>query len=147
MNYDDIVKRLAPCGLDCSRCADYESGEIRQLSLKLGQLLNNYGRVAKMKADNNHIFGNYQHFEEILASFSRASCSGCRGNNVLCPIECRAKACHREKGVDFCFQCNEYPCGQQFTGPMRESWLRRNDRMKEIGAVEFYLEQKELPRY
>ncbi len=39
MNYEDVVRRLAPCGLGCSRCADYENGEIRELSLRLIQLL------------------------------------------------------------------------------------------------------------
>ncbi|MFZ5633410.1 MAG: DUF3795 domain-containing protein [Bacillota bacterium] len=147
MNYEDVLKHLAPCGLDCNRCADYENGEIKQLSLKLLQLLGNYRRVAKMKSEQKPEFNNYQQFEEMLASFSRASCSGCRGDNVLCFIVCQAKTCHREKGVDFCFQCDEYPCEKQFTGALRERWIQRNNRMKEIGAVQFYYEQLELPRY
>lgn len=147
MNYDQVVKRLAPCGLDCSRCADYESGEIRELSLKLAQLLAGYGRVAKMKEDKNPIFSSYPQFEEILSSFSRASCGGCRSGALKCPIECHAKTCFKEKGVDFCFQCDEYPCDKQFTGGLRERWKTINNRMKEIGAVEYYQEQARQPRY
>lgn len=149
MEYNDVLKHLAPCGLDCSRCADYEHGEIKQLSTKLLQVLgNNYGRVAKMKIEKNPIFNGYTQFEEILTSFSRASCGGCRSENLQCPITtCSAKTCYKEKGVDYCFQCNEYPCEKQFTGRLRERWKQINDRMKEIGVVEYYHEQVKLPRY
>lgn len=147
MEYPDVLKRLAPCGLDCSRCADYESGEIKRLSLSLLQALGNYNRVAKMKLDKKPVFNHYHQFEEILSSFSQASCSGCRGDNVLCPIDCTAKTCHKEKGVDFCFQCADYPCEKQFSGRLRERWKGINDRMKEVGVIQYYNEQKRLPRY
>lgn len=143
-----MLKHLAPCGLDCARCADYEHGEIKKLSNRLIQLLGNYKPVAKMKMDSKPIFSNYSKFEEILASFSEASCSGCRGDNVQCPLTtCSAKTCHKEKGVDFCFQCPEYPCDRQFSGRLRDRWMKINDRMKEVGVVEYYYEQAKLPRY
>ncbi len=49
MEYGEALKYLSPCGLDCTRCTDYESGGIKQLSLRLAELLGNYSRVAKMK--------------------------------------------------------------------------------------------------
>jgi len=147
MEYDEVLKHLSTCGLDCTRCADFEHGEIKQLSSKLAHLLANYGRVAKMKVEKNPIFSGYAQFEEILNSFSMASCGGCRSERVQCPIVCEAKTCHREKGIDFCFQCGEYPCEKQFSGRLRERWKEKNDRMKETGVVDFYYEQKNLPRY
>jgi len=50
-------------------------------------------------------------------------------------------------GVDFCFQCREYPCDGQFEDRLRDWWRTINDRMKEIGAVAYYDEQSKLPRY
>lgn len=147
MNYEDIVKCLGVCGLDCSRCADYAHGEVREHSIRLLELLNNYQRVATMKEDKNPVFRGYPQFEQILASFSQGVCGGCRSNGVQCPIQCHAKSCQREKGVDFCFQCHKYPCNQQFSGGLRERWIRINDRMKEIGVLEYYHEQAKLPRY
>lgn len=149
MEYGEVLKHLSPCGLDCVRCADYEHGEIKQLSTRLVQLLGTYGGVAKIKAETKPLFNNFSQFEEILISFSHVSCSGCRGENVQCFIECAAKTCHKEKGVDFCFQCNEFPCDKQFTDRfrLRERWIQRNNRMKEIGVVEYYYEQVKLPRY
>lgn len=148
MEYSEVVEHLAPCGFDCMRCADYEKGEIKELSSKLVQLIGNYSPVAKMKAHGKPVFIGYSQFEEILKSFSNASCSGCRGENVQCPLTtCSAKNCHKEKGVDFCFQCDEYPCERQFDGSLRGRWRNINDRMKEIGAVQYYTEQLKLPRY
>lgn len=147
MEYSDVVKHLAPCGLNCIRCADYEHGDIKQLSTKLLQALGNYKFVARLKSERRAEFEHYTHFEDILNYFSGASCSGCRGGNVECPLVCLARICHKEKSVDFCFQCPEYPCENQFSGRLRERWQQINDRMKEIGVIEYYYEQARLPRY
>ena len=38
-------------------------------------------------------------------------CNGCKSNVVAtCSQECEIKACAEEKGIDFCFQCGDYPC-------------------------------------
>ena len=147
MEYKEAVRRLAPCGLDCSRCADYAGGEIQGLSIRLSELLNGYLRVAGVREGINPVYAGYPQFEEMLKSFAQAACSGCRGDNVLCPIECVAGQCTREKGVDFCFQCEEFPCSKKIDIQIRERWLKFNQRMKEIGAEEFCLEQSRFPRY
>ncbi|MEN6347806.1 MAG: DUF3795 domain-containing protein [Syntrophomonas sp.] len=147
MDYNEVVGRLAPCGLDCSRCADYAGGEIQKLSVRLGELLNGYGRVARVNEDINQVFRGYPQFEEILNTFSQAACSGCRGNNVLCPIECVAGKCTREKGVYFCFQCEEFPCSKKIDDQIQKRWLDFNQRMKEIGVEAFYDTQSKRPRY
>ena len=148
MDYADVLRHLSPCGLDCARCADYEHGEIRQVSSKLAQLLGNYRPVAKIKTEKNPVFDGYSQFQDILTSFCNGSCSGCRGENVQCPLTtCSAHTCHKDKGIDFCFQCNEYPCEKQFAGRLKERWRQIQDRMKEIGVVAYYHEQVKLPRY
>lgn len=147
MEYEDVLKHLGPCGLDCVRCADYEHGEIKHLSAELLRLLGNYPRVAKVKEEMMPAFTNYRQFEEILHYFAGASCSGCRGDNVKCFIECPAKTCHQEQGVDFCFQCSDYPCDKPFSHGIGKRWKKNNDRMKEVGPVQFYYEQSKQPRY
>ena len=148
MNYADVLNYLAPCGLDCGRCADYDQGEIKELSRKLLKNLGNYSRLARIKSNKLPIFENYDYFESILTQFSKASCNGCRGNNVICPLEnCSAKNCHKAKGVDFCFQCDEYPCEKQFSGRLRDRWIEIIDRLKVIGVIEYYKEQSYRPRY
>lgn len=105
MKYPEVLKYLAPCGLDCSRCADYENGQIKDLSAQLLELLTGYKGVAQMKAAAQTEFADYEKFEKILAYFSQGACSGCRSDNARCFVTCAAGTCHRERGVDFCFQC------------------------------------------
>ncbi|RYD05937.1 hypothetical protein N752_06745 [Desulforamulus aquiferis] len=78
MNYNDILKHLAPCGLDCNRCAGFEGGEIKELSTRLLELLGNYDRLAKIMSTKTPAFSNFTEFKEILDSFSKGSCGGCR---------------------------------------------------------------------
>lgn len=64
--YEEAVRRLAPCGLDCSRCAGYASGEIQKLIVRLVKLLNGYLRVARVKEAIKPVFTGYPQFEEML---------------------------------------------------------------------------------
>lgn len=147
MEKREVIGKLSVCGLDCSRCADYENGEIKTLSSKLSELLSGYERLAKMKAENNPVFNGYPEFDGILSHLAKGSCGGCRSENVKCPLECRAKTCGKEGKIDFCFECEEFPCAEQFEGKLRERWIERNMRMKEVGVENYYIEQGKLPRY
>jgi hypothetical protein len=147
MEYQDVVGQLAPCGLDCGRCADYDAGEIRQLASRLQQLLGNYQRLAGMRAAGQPEFVHYPQFAAVLGALATAGCGGCRSQAVRCPLNCTARTCHTEQGVDFCFQCSQYPCDKQFEGRLRERWLNIQNRMREIGAVAYYQEQLQSPRY
>jgi hypothetical protein len=147
MDKNEFVRELSFCGLDCSRCADYKNSEIRNLSLKLSELLNGYERLAKMKADNAPIFKGYPEFVSILSHFAKGTCSGCRSDNVQCPLECHAKTCCKEHNVNFCFECGEFPCDKQFQGKLRERWIYINKRMREIGVENYFIEQSKMPRY
>lgn len=147
MENNEIIGKLAFCGLDCSRCADYENGEIRNLSSKLLELLTGYERLATLKAQSIPVFSGYPEFIGILGHFSEGTCGGCRSDNVRCPIECHAKDCCQEHGVDFCYECNEFPCDKQFQGKLRERWIHINNRIKEIGLENYFYEQSREPRY
>lgn len=152
MEYADLVKQLTPCGLDCIRCADYQDGEIKQLSSKLLGLLGNYARVAKMKAARKPEFEHYDKFISILSSLADGLCCGCRLEETIklvsCPINCPLKDCS-DKGVDFCYQCDDYPCEKLklMNSNFGEYVRQRNDRMKEIGVAAYYNERFKQPRY
>lgn len=150
MDHPDIVNQLTPCGLDCGRCADFKGGEISILSTRLLQLLGNYSRVAQMKAAGKPEFENYDQFLTILKSFAQASCCGCRFTETIklvsCPIDCPLKNCS-DKGVDFCFQCADYPCEKLYSSSFGQWVRKRNDRMKEIGVPAYCEERFKEPRY
>jgi len=147
VEYAEVVRRLAPCGLDCSRCLDHEGGEIRRLATRLIDLLGDYERVALLKADAEPAFRRYPEFRALLAKIAEGPCGGCRSGRLHSPVACAVRACSGEKGVDFCFQCRDFPCGTGLSVPLGERWKTRNERMREICVEAFYEEQSARPRY
>ncbi len=64
MDYAQVIKKLSACGLDCSRCADYEGGEIKTLSASLLDLLKGYERLAELKSIFNPVLKDYGKLRE-----------------------------------------------------------------------------------
>jgi hypothetical protein len=147
MKYRDILEELGPCGLSCRKCLAYSNGDIRKTSEELQRLLGDFDRYAERFAAFLPVFNNYPAFKELLAHLAQADCAGCRSGQCKYP-NCGVMKCHADKGIDFCFQCSEFPCdGTNFDDDLRQRWIQMNKRMKEIG-VEAYLEEtKDAPRY
>jgi hypothetical protein len=147
VEYKDILESLAPCGLSCAKCFAYSDGGIRRHSLELQELLGSFDRYAERFSAFLPVFENYPSFKELLACFTESHCVGCRKGTCLYP-DCGVVACYSEKGVDFCFQCGEFPCEKtNFDPHLERRWLQMNERMKEVGVEAYFEETKDLPRY
>ena len=147
MNYSEIKKILAPCGLNCGKCLAYTEGEIKFHSKKLKDLLGSFNKYAERFSKFMPVFKKYHNFEEILNFFIQNECRGCRSGDCKYP-NCGVAVCYKQKGVDFCFQCQDFPCEKtNFDDDLKERWLKMNRRMKEIGVEAYYQESKDLPRY
>jgi len=142
-----ILEALAPCGINCERCVGFEGGEIQKASLVLKEGLEGFDKLAEKFSAFVPIFKNYKHFEEVVEFFSKADCKGCRygtGKNSACKV----MICFKEKKVEFCAECDEFPCDKTgLDGDTKKKWLNYNNRIKEIGAVEFYKESLTKSRY
>ncbi len=145
---DSMMSRLAPCGLSCGSCLAYEGGPIQQLALSLGnELGDNFAAYAERFAAMDPVFGKYSDFRELLDYFGRGSCSGCREKGCLFK-DCKVTACVREKNVDYCFQCSEFPCDRHgMPAGLAERWQANNEKMKEIGPENWFCGCKDKPRY
>jgi hypothetical protein len=147
MEYQEIVDILAPCGLNCRKCFACSEGDIKKTSTKLQKLLGSFDRYAARFSTFLPIFKNYPSFKELLAFFVQADCQGCRKGAGKYP-HCGVATCYQQKGVDFCFQCTEFPCEKTgFDPDLERRWLAMNKRMKEIGVEAYFEETKDLPRY
>jgi len=147
MNYDEIKSFLAPCGLNCMKCQMYSEGDIKRHSAELQTLLGAFDSYAERFSKFLSIYQNYPAFKQLLAHFSQANCKGCRRGDCKYP-NCGVATCHRQKGVDFCFQCSDFPCEKSNFDPnLHERWLRMNRRMRELGVEAYYEETKDQPRY
>ena len=147
MKYKEILNIIAPCGLNCYKCFANHNGEIRKTSLNLLNLLGSFDVYAERFSVFLPIFKNYPSFKELLLYFTKENCKGCREGICIYP-DCRVKDCIKEKKVDFCFQCDEFPCEKtNFDAHLKRRWIQMNNRMKEIGVESYYEETKDIPRY
>lgn len=88
MTANKRLNLVAPCGIDCGTCELY------------------------MCKDNPQLL-EYLVSREI--SEEKLPCAGCRnieGNCPVIPCKCETYACVKDKNVDFCFDCNDFPCSK-----------------------------------
>jgi len=150
MDYQNILNYLGPCGINCQKCFAFYDGEIKKLSESLKSNLGNFDIYASRFVNllDEPKFSKYSDFKELLNYFASANCFGCRKQECHLFKSCKVRDCYKEKSVDFCFQCNEFPCNHSgFDNHLEQRWIKINERMKEIGVENYYQEIKYKPRY
>lgn len=148
MNKAEVLGQLAPCGLDCGRCVRFKDGELAQAAKVLEDGLKGFGNMAERMAQNVPALKGYPQFEAVLNLLSSADCIGCRQGSTTCLPTCTIKTCFKEKGVEFCGDCAEFPCDKSpFPGEFQQRWIEMNQLIHEIGAEQYYQEQLRKPRY
>jgi hypothetical protein len=82
-------KIVAPCGIDCFNCEMYETNVTKEF------------------------------MERLSAStgipVEKITCKGCKDGNICSMLafyekKCSTLECVKERKVDYCFQCNDFPC-------------------------------------
>jgi hypothetical protein len=147
MEYQEILDDLAPCGLSCRKCFAHSEGDIAMLSTQLQERLGSFDIYAKRFSAFLPAFEDYPAFQKLLAYLAEGQCDGCRKGTCLWP-DCGVATCYADKGVDFCFQCDEFPCDRtNFDPHLERRWLQMQKQMKEVGVEAYHEETKDLPRY
>jgi hypothetical protein len=83
----DYFKTTSPCGIDCFNCELFGDNITPELQERIAQ-----------------------YRSEPQASIR---CLGCRETGCLVITgECATKTCVAEKGVDFCYECGDFPCNR-----------------------------------
>ncbi len=147
MDYETIKKSHGYCGLSCGKCLFFREGEIRQHAEKLQELLGNFDRFAERFSSFDETFTHYPQFKKFLAHLAAAGCGGCRSGACRYP-DCGVQPCASERGLDFCFQCEAFPCEKSnFDDDLKERWIAMNRAMKEEGVAEYVQRTRDIPRY
>jgi hypothetical protein len=150
MTEERIKASLAPCGLCCETCFAHVNGDIRRYSEKLRECLGNFAPYARGFATllGDPVFEKYADFKEMLDYFAAENCRGCREEQCKLFRNCGVRPCQQEKGVDFCYACDEFPCDRtNFPESMYQVWVRINEKIRETGIEEFYEKARNRPRY
>lgn len=147
MEYQKILSFLAPCGLSCRKCFAFTKGDISFHGKELQKLLGNFDIYAERFSSFLPEFKDYASFKKLLAYFTAPDCIGCRQGTCKYP-NCGVIDCYKEKGIDFCFQCDDFPCDKtNFDPHLEQRWFQMNTRMKELGVKAYYEETKDICRY
>jgi hypothetical protein len=102
MTKNDRLVLVAPCGIDCGLCSLNMCKEDPALMDRL-----------------------------VSRGIPREKlpCAGCRNIAGDCPViseKCETYNCVREKGVDFCFECDDFPCSKLCPAAERADVLPHN---------------------
>jgi len=117
-------KLAAVCGLFCSACRVYLADQLSEENKK---------KLA----------------EQFGISAEQFKCDGCRSDNVFIYCKtCEFTKCAKEKGIEFCGECNEYPCSplvefqKQF--PHRLELWNSHQKIKQDGWESWFNEMSEF---
>ena len=147
MNHDQALRELAPCGLSCAKCFAFTEGAIGQHAAQLKKGLGNFEIYAERFSAFQPQFKDYPAFGRLLDFLAAPDCAGCRQGQCIWP-DCGVAACFRRKGVDFCFECDEFPCDHHNFDPhLEKRWIAMNQRMREVGVEAFLAETADQLRY
>jgi hypothetical protein len=150
MDYEQIKKMLAPCGLHCGKCFAFKDGDIGEYSRRLKNSIGEFDVYAKRFVDliDEPVFLKYPDFKEMLNYLSLSQCGGCREGKCKLFKGCNVRECSEKMDVDFCFECSGFPCNNTgFDEHLHKRSVKNNNRMKEIGVEQYYDEIKDISRY
>ena len=150
MTTEHIKSSIAPCGLSCENCFAHVDGDIRRYSQKLREKLGNFQTYAKRYETllKDPVFEKYPDFKEVLDYFASENCQGCRNEQCKLFKDCGVRGCHQEKQIDFCYQCDEFPCDRtNFDVNLHKAWVRINEIIKNEGMEKYHEKTQRRPRY
>jgi len=138
MSTGNKLQMVTPCGYCCPSCAGYVNSTCTD-------------RVAIEKEAKRAVMGGYE--LDLSSGDFKGWCSGCRQkqgrphfNNLCQTYNC----CVNKKGLDFCYECDEFPCLK--LAPVSEgAELRRHNTkiynllmLKKLGLEEYIKKSGQL---
>lgn len=125
---------ISVCGLNCIKCDMYQAAHgDKKLQKEI---------VEWFKTKRNQTIRPEQ-----------IKCKGCRGSlDNHWSSDCKMMLCARKKGMQYCFECEEFPCEEvnKFASdgvPHHKKTVENAKRMKEIGIEAWIKEQERGGQY
>jgi hypothetical protein len=125
------------CGLYCELCA--QRGRIPRQAAELKASLSREG----IEYWGEELPG-FKEFWALLGRLSDpdGSCPGCRQGGG--PPFCGIRKCARERNIDVCVECDDYPCSRiEGIAKGYPTLIADGKRMKELGIDQWITEQQE----
>ena len=132
------IELTAYCGLYCGDCIRHKS-RFADLARDLADELQRvtFDKYAEAKSASVKEFGHYEECRQVLDAMVKLKCDApCRAGGDGCLQPCEIKACVQLKGLEGCWQCDEFEaCGKfEFLEPICGDTPQQNLRkIKEYG--------------
>jgi len=131
MSNQKLLRYVTYCGLYCGLCANRNS--IPQQARQLEKTL--------YEEDFNYFYYPQSPFWKLLQQLSNLDCA-CRTG--CGPPDCDIRNCAKQKGVEVCPQCSEYPCTlMQNMAEVYPNLIQDGRHLQRIGLEEWVKEQDE----
>ncbi|MCI8441461.1 MAG: DUF3795 domain-containing protein [Provencibacterium sp.] len=126
MEREKLLHYLAPCSFLCYTCLALRDGAFSECAPRLlaysedvCEFLTESFRLPPGEQKEQEAF--FDAFYGTLGQLSGGGCHGCRSDAALkrgCLSGCGISDCVREREIDFCAQCEEFPCrkAEEFFG-------------------------------
>ncbi len=150
MENNEIKDKLGYCGLHCGKCFAFNNGKIQKLIKELQFELEGFEVYANRYIDilEEPQFSKYPEFKKFLDFLSLQNCKGCRYEECKLFKTCKVRPCTQAKNVDFCFECEKFPCKNTgFDKHLEKRYEKLNQTMKETGIEAYYNTIKDRQRY
>ncbi len=119
---------IAYCGLDCKVC-NGKTNEKREISKKLMSFVPEMDEYVKFLGDPR--YDGWTQFKEVLGAISEhPNCPGCQKDGG--DPNCKVRVCVRERELEFCYKCCDFPCGKLHP-MMVEASMKTTDAMSKTG--------------
>lgn len=157
MTKEQLLDYIPPCGLVCYTCPGFKDGAIKAHSLALLKLNQGFHEFLDgiLSDEYRHVLAEHDQFIEKLKKDSRPDCPGCRkmeGRDPGCIKDCFILKCAKEHGVDFCGECNEFPCkriedSNIYGKEVKKAFYEGSLLIKKHGAENFFEIKKDVSHY
>jgi len=157
MTKEQLLDRVPPCGLMCYTCPGFNEGAIAEHSAALLKLREGYREFLdeRLPEEYRHVLDEHDKYVEKLKKDSTPSCPGCRkidGKGPGCIKDCFIPKCTSEHGVDFCGECEDFPCNKiedsnLYGAEAKQGFYEGSLLIKEHGAEKFFEMKKDVSHY
>jgi hypothetical protein len=135
---DDPLKFVTYCGLYCGLCA--ARTRIPRQAAALQQSMGDEGWPFW-----GPTMPDFTEFWRFLGELADEGCPGCRAGGGY--PQCQIRVCTRERGLEMCSQCPDFPCER--VEPLAARYptlLADNRRLQAVGLARWLAEQEERAR-
>lgn len=160
MEKEKLLNYVAPCSLLCCTCMACKEGFLTDCAKRLKNYCEGVCEFFcqnQSEEQQKETKAFFQNFDGALWNLSGGSCNGCRNSDhsygTGCIGGCPIPECVKKHGIDFCAECNEFPCQtvKDFFASGNKTlikvWENGNTRIKEIGAEAYFNEKKNISHY